>query len=47
MADQRFYNTFRMGSHEITQSVTAISLTCNGAMSALDTFIVTINHLVG
>ena len=49
-ANQNFHNTFSMGSHTSTVSITAISRSCNGAepyMSVVDTFAVTNNHLVG
>ena len=49
MANQNFHNTFPMGSHISTVSITALSRTCNGAkpyMSVVDTFAVANNHLV-
>ena len=49
-ANQNFHNTFPMGSHISTASITALSRTCNGAkpyVSVVDTFAVTNNHLVG
>ena len=48
--NQNFHNTFPMGSHISTVSITALSRTCNGAklyVSIVDTFAVTNNHLVG
>ena len=45
-----FTNTFPMGSHISTVSITALSRTCDGAklyVSVVDTFAVTNNHLVG
>ena len=50
MANQNVHNTFPMGSHISTVSITALSQTCNGAkpyVSVVDTFSVTNNHLVG
>ena len=49
-ANQNFHNTFPMGSHISTVSITALSRTCNGAkpyVSVVDTFAVTNNHLIG
>ena len=49
-ANQNFHNTFPMGNHISTMSITALSRTCNGAkpyMSVVDTLAVTNNHLVG
>ena len=49
-ANQNFHNTFPMGSHISTVSITALSRTCNGAklyMPVVDTFAVTNNLLVG
>ena len=49
-ANQNFHNTFPMGSHISTVSITVLSQTCNGAkpyVSVVDTFAVTNNHLVG
>ena len=50
MANQNFHNTFPMGSHINTVSITALSRACNGAklyVSVVDTLAVTNNRLVG
>ena len=50
MANQNLQINFLWGSHVSTVSITALSQTCNGAkpyVSVVDTFAVTINHLVG
>ena len=49
-ANKNSHNTFPMGSHISTVSITALSQTCNGAkpyVSVVDTFAVTNNNLVG
>ena len=49
-ANQNFYNTFPVGSHISTVSITALSQSCYGTkqyVSVVDTFAVTNNHLVG
>ena len=48
-ANQNFHHTFPTRSHKSTVSITALFRTCNGAkpyMPVVDTFAVTINHLV-
>ena len=50
MANQNFHNTFPMGSHTSTVSITALSRTCDGGklyVSVVDTFAVIVDHLVG
>ena len=50
MANQNFHNTFPVGSHISTMSITATSQICDGAkpyMSVVDIFVVINNHLVG